>query len=326
MVAGPGDGLCRAPASMVLQGKAGGVGDRRQPQALSSELLVVLSRQSSHRLRNERLPVALSQVARYAAPQNSAASVMLALMLEPPRPRRRCPGGSSRVPPRDPLVRQARDAEVRALIDADRQAEALQVAQRAVSSATGVSDYARLGDVLASMKRHEEAAAAYAPSAAAHRPNARPEERWPLLLLQASALEEANRWPETRQLLTQALALAPDQPLILNFLGYAKLERGEDLDAAEAMIRKASELAPDDASITDSLGWAQYKRGQDRTKRSRRSQRPPKRDPDPGGDPGASWRRLYIGQQVRGALRLERGAGHRGGRRCRAAKAKIDPG
>ena len=82
-----------------------------------------------------------------------------------------------------------------------------------------------------------------------------------MLLLQASALEEANRWPETRQLLGQALALAPDEPLILNFLGYAKLERGEDLDAAEAMIRKASALAPDDASITDSLGWALYKRG-----------------------------------------------------------------
>jgi Flp pilus assembly protein TadD len=57
------------------------------------------------------------------------------------------------------------------------------------------------------------------------------------------------------------LKLAPEQPLILNFLGYAKLERGEDLDNAEAMIRKASELAPGDASITDSLGWAQYKRG-----------------------------------------------------------------
>ena len=62
-------------------------------------------------------------------------------------------------------------------------------------------------------------------------------------------------WPDA------APALAPEQPLILNFLGYAKLERGEDLDAAEAMIRKASALAPDDASITDSLGWALYKRG-----------------------------------------------------------------
>jgi Flp pilus assembly protein TadD len=49
--------------------------------------------------------------------------------------------------------------------------------------------------------------------------------------------------------------------LLLNFMGYAQLERGENLDSSEAMIRKASELAPDDASITDSLGWAQFKRG-----------------------------------------------------------------
>jgi Flp pilus assembly protein TadD len=90
---------------------------------------------------------------------------------------------------------------------------------------------------------------------------ARPEDRWPLLILQASALEDGNRWPEARGLLTQALALAPNEAVILNFLGYAKLERGEDMDSAEAMIRKASALAPDDSSITDSLGWAVYKRG-----------------------------------------------------------------
>ena len=61
------------------------------------------------------------------------------------------------------------------------------------------------------------------------------------MLLRATALEDADRWPEAKQALQAALALAPDQPLILNFLGYAKLERGEDLDAAEAMIRKASD-------------------------------------------------------------------------------------
>jgi Flp pilus assembly protein TadD len=57
------------------------------------------------------------------------------------------------------------------------------------------------------------------------------------------------------------MKLEPDNALLLNFLGYGKLERGEDIDAAEAMIRKASALKPDDASITDSLGWALYKRG-----------------------------------------------------------------
>ena len=256
-------GLATASAragEMVLQGKAGGVGINDSRSAFS-ELLVVLSAEL-HRLRNERLPVALSQVARYVSPQNTTASVMLGLMLSRRDRVDDAIAALRSVPPSDPMSSQARDAEVRALSDADRQAEALQVAQRAVSSGDpAVGDYARLGDVLASLKRYEEAAAAYARALQLIGPNARPEDRWPLLLLQASALEEANHWLQTRQLLTQALALAPDEPLILNFLGYAKLERGEDIDSAEAMIRKASQLAPDDASITDSLGWAQYKRG-----------------------------------------------------------------
>jgi tetratricopeptide (TPR) repeat protein len=243
----------------VLQGKSGGVAIDNSRRAFA-ELLIVLAAELN-RLRNEKMPIALSQVAHYAAPESSAASVMLGLMLARRDRVDEALAALRSVRADDPLSPQARDAEARALVGANRQAEALQVAQRAISSGdAGVSDYARLGDVLANMKRHDEAAAAYA-RAYQYVAQGTPEERWPLLLLQASALEEANRWPETRQLLQQALALAPDEPLILNFLGYAKLERGEDLDAAEAMIRKASALAPDDASITDSLGWAVYKRG-----------------------------------------------------------------
>ena len=80
-------------------------------------------------------------------------------------------------------------------------------------------------------------------------------------LLRAASLEQIGRWPEARTELEIAMRTEPDNPVLLNFLGYGKLERGEDLDAAEAMIRKASALRPDDASITDSLGWAMYKRG-----------------------------------------------------------------
>ena len=111
------------------------------------------------------------------------------------------------------------------------------------------------------MKRYDDSANAYGKAVALARAQGLKDEVWPLLLLQASSLEEGKRWPEAREALQQGLAIAPEQPLLLNFLGYAKLERGEDMDNAEAMIRKASELAPDDASITDSLGWAQFKRG-----------------------------------------------------------------
>jgi len=111
------------------------------------------------------------------------------------------------------------------------------------------------------MKRHNEAADAYGRAVALAQAQNLKSDLWTLLLLRASAFEDGNRWPEAKQSLQQALAIAPDQPLLLNFMGYGQLERGENLDSSEAMIRKASELAPDDASITDSLGWAQFKRG-----------------------------------------------------------------
>ena len=243
----------------VLQGKPGGIRIDNSRQAFS-ELLVVLAAELN-RLRNEKMPIALSQVARYGAPDNSSASVMLGLMLGRRDRPNEALAALRAVSISDPLSPQARDSEVRVLLTAERKPEALQIAQRAASADTaGVTDFARLGDVLANMKRNDEAAAAYGRALQALG-QGRPEDRWPLLLLQASALEEANRWPEARTVLTQALTLAPNEAVILNFLGYAKLKRGEDMDTAEAMIRKASALAPDDASITDSLGWAVYKRG-----------------------------------------------------------------
>jgi len=206
-------------------------------------------------------PVNIVQIARFAAPDNSSAAVLLGNFLV---------GGGRvddaikvyrSVPAGDPLKTEALDAEARALVDAKRFNEALSLSLKAVQPAAAASDdFARLADVYSEMKRHNEAAAAYQRAAelSSRSPGGRV---WPMLLLQASSLESAGRWSEAKTVLARAMALAPNEPLILNFLGYAKLEHGEDLDAAEALIRKASELAPDDASITDSLGWALYKRG-----------------------------------------------------------------
>ena len=111
------------------------------------------------------------------------------------------------------------------------------------------------------MERHQEAAAAYGEAIRRSTDGRGGDELWTLHLLRAASLEQAGHWPEAKEDLTTAMKLEPDNALLLNFLGYGKLERGEDIDAAEAMIRKASALKPDDASITDSLGWALFKRG-----------------------------------------------------------------
>ena len=268
------------------------------------------------RLARSAPPIGLVQVARYANPQNSGAAVLLALLLDDqdrPTKRSRVLGS---VPASDPLVGQARDIQVRILNDQKNFNQAYAVAQgAALRSDADIGDFSRLGDVYAGdeaprpgRRRLWEGAIALATAQGLK------SELWPLLLLRANALEQAKRWPEAKQALEQALVIAPDQPLLLNFLGYAKLERGEDLDSSEAMIRKASALSPDDASITDSLGWAQFKRGKVADAIAT-LQRAAEKDPRPGRNPGASRRRLvHLGPPVRGALRVERGAGHRRGR------------
>ena len=45
---------------------------------------------------------------------------------------------------------------------------------------------------------------------------------WPLLLQEASALLDAGDWPGAKAKATRALALAPQEPAVLNFLGYSR--------------------------------------------------------------------------------------------------------
>ncbi|MCF2514173.1 tetratricopeptide repeat protein [Sphingomonas sp. G124] len=211
---------------------------------------------------SKALPIALAQVARHANPGNHEATILLGLLLDDdgkPEDALRLLGTMK---PDDLLAGEALDIETRILVDKGNLDGALLRARAAVESpGAGPQDYARLANVLGDMDRHAEAAAAYRDAITRTERGSNPT-LWTLYLLRAASLEQADRWAEAKAELEVAMKLEPDNPLLLNFLGYGKLERGEDLDAAEAMIRKASALRPDDASITDSLGWALYKRGQ----------------------------------------------------------------
>jgi Flp pilus assembly protein TadD len=85
---------------------------------------------------------------------------------------------------------------------------------------------------------------------------------WSLWLFRGGAFDEADDWPQTKEALEQAYRLAPEQPLVLNYLGYAQLERRENMVEAERLVREAHRLAPDNAAITDSLGWALFLKGE----------------------------------------------------------------
>lgn len=244
----------------IQAGKPSGEAIDTASKAMGEALLAFAS--DLVRLQRSAPPIGLVQVARYADPQNGNAALLLALLLDGQDRSDEALSLLNSIPRDDALIGQVRDATVRILSDKKRYNEAYAIAAPAAAApGAGPDDFSRFADLLQAMKRHNEAADAYGRAIALANAQGVKTDLWTMMLFRASSLEEAGRWKEAKEVLQQGLAIAPDQPLLLNYLGYGQLERGENMDSAEAMIRKASQLAPDDASITDSLGWAQYKRG-----------------------------------------------------------------
>jgi Flp pilus assembly protein TadD len=77
----------------------------------------------------------------------------------------------------------------------------------------------------------------------------------------AQVLDKQGNWSEAKATLEQALLLSSDNPDVLNMLGYALLERREDVARGLELVTKAHRLAPQSAAITDSLGWGHYLNG-----------------------------------------------------------------
>ena len=118
----------------------------------------------------------------------------------------------------------------------------------------------QLGDLLRSKKRFTEAVEAYDEAVQRFRAAGLPE-RWSLFYSRGIALERSGQWKRAEADLLHALELKPDQPLVLNYLGYSWIDRGENLERGLKMVERAVELRPEDGYIVDSLGWAHYRLG-----------------------------------------------------------------
>ncbi len=84
---------------------------------------------------------------------------------------------------------------------------------------------------------------------------------WSLFYRYGIANERAGNWPVAEKSFLKSLELLPDQPNVLNYLGYSWVDMNINLDEGLKMIRKAVELRPRDGYIIDSLGWAYYRLG-----------------------------------------------------------------
>ncbi len=73
--------------------------------------------------------------------------------------------------------------------------------------------------------------------------------------------ERSRQWPKAEIDLRKALELQPDEPDMLNYLGYWLIDQNLKTDEAVALIRRAVQQKPDDGYVVDSLGWADFRMG-----------------------------------------------------------------
>ncbi|MER8487997.1 tetratricopeptide repeat protein [Mesorhizobium australicum] len=84
---------------------------------------------------------------------------------------------------------------------------------------------------------------------------------WNIFYQRGIAYERLKEWPKAEPNFRKALELQPDQPQVLNYLGYSWVDMNTNLKEGLEMIQKAVDLRPSDGYIVDSLGWAYFRLG-----------------------------------------------------------------
>ncbi len=124
---------------------------------------------------------------------------------------------------------------------------------------TDVRPVEALGNIMRGHKRYEEAVEFYSRAIALI---GKPEKKhWTQFYARGTSYERIKKWPQAEADLQKAMQLSPDQPLVLNYLGYSWVDQNRNLKQGLALIERAVQLKPDDGYIVDSLGWAHYRMG-----------------------------------------------------------------
>jgi tetratricopeptide (TPR) repeat protein len=160
-----------------------------------------------------------------------------------------------------PLARAGRTRAGQAMADAGRTEEAKGVLRTLAEGPDGTAeDWVRLSDI--EREAGDDAAAARTLDRAVQKLSQPVAARDAyIFFLRGSARERSGDWAGAEADLRQSVALQPQNPVFLNYLGYSLLDRGVKLDEADRLIARAFEASPDNGAIIDSMGWARYVRG-----------------------------------------------------------------
>lgn len=165
-----------------------------------------------------------------------------------------------RVPATSPLRRNANIQLAIDLDSLDRTEEAKKQLEKLIAERPkDIEAILALGNILRGRKQYSECADVYSRGLATI---GKPQKSdWVTFYFRGICFERSKRWDKAEADLKKALELFPDQPQVLNYLGYSWVDQGINLDEGMRMISHAVEQRPDDGYIVDSLGWAYYRIG-----------------------------------------------------------------
>ncbi len=201
-----------------------------------------------------------ARVAAYLRPEHTDAVLMVAGLLDAQGQPDLATAAYAMIAQDDPAYYVAEIGRAEALYTTGKAEAAIEVLQGLTRSHPGVLGvHLALGDALRRAEKYADATMSYdAAIALVPKPEAR---HWVLFYSRAICKERSADWTGAETDFRQALALQPDQPQVLNYLGYSYLDRNENLDEALKLIERAVAAEPESGYIVDSLAWALYRLG-----------------------------------------------------------------
>lgn len=164
------------------------------------------------------------------------------------------------VPVGSNLRRLAEERRINALRRAGRSDEAEDALRSALrDNPRQASMLISLGDILRGRREFAEAILHYSRAIDINRDVSQPD--WFAYFARGVSHEQSGDWPKAEADFLRALEISPDEPSVLNYLGYSWIDRGMRVEEAKELIEKAVEQRPDDGFIVDSLGWVNYLTG-----------------------------------------------------------------